>query len=416
MSSTSTSPIPFRPRPKTNRVVMWEGKVGQVVTREIPFPRIEEPEDVIVRITTSALCGTDLHVYRGFMGSPNVPYSLGHEGMGVVHEIGPAVDSFKVGDRVIIAFPSDRPIPTKNSTVLQLAGFGLGSLFGDLQGLQAEYVRVPFADSSLVGIPKTLPDKEWLCTGDIFSTAWQGLTWSGFEAGDSVAVFGAGPVGLLCAYSAVIRGASAVYVVDHIRQRLDKAESIGPAVRAIDFTKPGHRASEQILALSPGGVNRAVDCVGEEALNEKLERQQDYILRECVHVTAVGGGIGVPGATTVVPKSEGAPLADEIAPEIAFPIAQFWTRGLSMKASFVDPVVTMPMLLRLIESGRAKPGFIVDEPAHDLSDAPRQYERFNRGEVIKVLFKGAPRPEEWEEEEWERDAGEANGHGAQNGV
>lgn len=139
MSSASTSPIPHRPRPRTNRVVVWEGKVGQVVVREIPFPRIEDPEDVIVRITTSAICGTDLHTYRGYFGSPNVPYSVGHEGMGVVHEVGPAVDSFKVGDRVVInASSSDRPIATKNSTVLKFDSYGVGSLFGDLQGLQGE--------------------------------------------------------------------------------------------------------------------------------------------------------------------------------------------------------------------------------------------------------------------------------------
>ncbi|KAL8415429.1 hypothetical protein RB596_006152 [Gaeumannomyces avenae] len=398
MSSTSTCPIPFRPRPKTNRVVMWEGKVGQVVTREIPFPRIEEPEDVIVRITTSALCGTDLHGTAASWAAQTSPTRWATRAWAWCTRSAPPSTASR--SATASSSPSRRTGPSRQRTAPSCSWPGSGS------------------DRCLVTSRacRTLPDKEWLCTGDIFSTAWQGLTWSGFEAGDSVAVFGAGPVGLLCAYSAVIRGVSAVYVVDHIRQRLDKAESIGPAVRAIDFTKPGHKASEQILALSPGGVNRAVDCVGEEALNEKLERQQDYILRECVHVTAVGGGVGVPGATTVVPKSEGAPLADEIAPEIAFPIAQFWTRGLSMKASFVDPVVTMPMLLRLIESGRAKPGFIIDEPTHDLSDAPRQYERFNRGEVIKVLFKGAPRPEEWEEEEWERDAGEANGHGGQNGV
>lgn len=293
----------------------------------------------------------------------------------------------------------------------------LAGWLGKLTTNSAEYVRIPFADSSLVGIPKMLPDRQWLFVGDIFSTAWQGLSWSGFQAGDSVAVFGAGPVGLLCAYSAVIRGASTVYVVDHVRQRLDKAESIGPGVKAIDFTVPGKKASDQILALSPGGVNRSVDCVGEEAVDEKLQRAQDYVLRECVRVTAVGGGVGVPGFTGVVPKSAGAPRAEDIAPEMLFPISEFWFRNLSMKAAVVDPIVTMPMLLRLIESGRARPGFIVDEPAHDLADAPRQYERFNRGEVVKVLFKGAPRPEEWEEEEWEKDAGEeTNGHATQNGA
>lgn len=212
---------------------------------------------------------------------------------------------------------------------------------------------MPFADSSLIPIPNRLPDKEWLFLGDIFTTGWMALKGAGFEAGDSVAVFGAGPVGLMAAYSACIRGASRIYVVDHVQQRLDKAREIGPGVVPIDFTKPGQSASEQILALDGGGVNRAVDCVG------------------------------------------------QIQPEILFGFPEFWLRGLKLGAVLADPAKMAPTLSRLVDAGRARPGFIVDEGPFDLDEAPELYRRFNEQKIIKVLFKGAPRPEEWEE--WEKD-------------
>ncbi|CAI0649684.1 unnamed protein product, partial [Colletotrichum noveboracense] len=196
--------------------VVWEGKPYEMaVKHDIPVPRITEPEDAIIRITTSAICGSDLHTYHGFFGSHEVPFAMGHEAMGIVEEIGDAVDSFKVGDRVVVGFPQDGYVQTQNYLQLELVTYGFGQDFGGIGGLQTEYVRVPHADSSLFKIPKRLPDKEWLFIGDIFPTAWEGLTWSGFQPGDTVAVFGAGPVGLMCAYSAIIRGAALVYVVDH---------------------------------------------------------------------------------------------------------------------------------------------------------------------------------------------------------
>ncbi|KAI6309885.1 hypothetical protein MCOR34_006614 [Pyricularia oryzae] len=381
--------------PKTVRAVFHDA-VGKVSVRHVPFPELKEPEDAIVRITTSAICGSDLHNYRGFYGPENYPYRAGHEAMGVVHKIGPAVDSLKVGDRVVIAFPDDHPIRTENTTVPDIDFF-----FDPEFGLQTEYARVPFADSSLIPIPNRLPDKEWLFLGDIFTTGWMALNGAGFEAGDSVAVFGAGPVGLMAAYSACIRGASRIYVVDHVQQRLDKAREIGPGVVPIDFTKPGQRASEQILTLDGGCVNRAVDCVGQECLNRELVVQQDYVLRECVAVTAAGGGVGVAGVHIVLPPAPGRPNVGQIQPEILFGFPEFWLRGLKLGAVLADPAKMAPTLSRLVDAGRARPGFIVDEGPFDLDEAPELYRRFNEQKIIKVLFKGAPRPEEWEE--WEKD-------------
>ncbi|TLD18516.1 hypothetical protein PspLS_10296 [Pyricularia sp. CBS 133598] len=382
--------------PKTVRAVFHDAP-GKVSVRHVPFPELKEPEDAIVRITTSAICGSDLHSYRGFYGPEDYPYRAGHEAMGVVHKIGPAVDTFKVGDRVVLAFPDDHPIRTENSTFPNDIDFFFDPEFG----LQTEYARVPFADSSLIPIPNRLPDKEWLFLGDIFTTGWMALNAAGFEAGDSVAVFGAGPVGLMAAYSACIRGASRIYVVDHIQERLDKAREIGPGVIPIDFTKPDQKASEQILALDKGGVNRSVDCVGQECLNRELKIQQDYVMRECIAVTAAGGGVGVAGVHVTLPPAPGRPNIGQISPEILFAMPEFWLRGLKLGSVLGDPAKMAPTLSRLVDSGRARPGFIVDQAPFDLDDAPELYRRFNEQKIIKVLFKGAPRPEEWEE--WEKD-------------
>ncbi|KAF4998649.1 hypothetical protein FGRMN_2975 [Fusarium graminum] len=147
-------------------------------------------------------------------------------------------------------------------------------------------------DSSLAKIPQKPNDKEWPPFADVFPIGCSTLARSGFEAGDIVAVFGGGAVGLMCAYSAITRGVFLVYVIDHVASRLAKLASI--SAQPINFTRGG-KASEQILALRPPGVNRAVNCVGEVYLNDELKPQQDYISREAVKVNTSGGGIGIAG-------------------------------------------------------------------------------------------------------------------------
>ncbi|EHA56357.1 alcohol dehydrogenase [Pyricularia oryzae 70-15] len=405
MSSKLHSDLAHHPKsPKTMRAVIFVG-LGEVETRDVPFPEIEEPEDVILRITTSAVCGSDLHNYRGYFGPPKFPYPIGHEAVGVVYKVGPAVDSFKVGDRVITAIPDDRPITTKNA----FTSPGLDLLLGGEFGTQAEYMRIPFADSSLIPIPNRISDKEWIMVSDAFATAWQGLDWAGFQPGDSVAVFGAGPVGLMAAYSASLRGASRIYIVDHNQQRLDKALEIGSAVIPINFLT--EKASDQILKTSPGGVNRAIDCVGQEGVNQKLKIEWDYVLRECIRVTTTGGGIGLVGAYVKFAKSEGVPNADEVPAELSVPVAELFAKQLSVKAGTMDPTRTARQMVSLVENGRAKPSFVIDEGPFDLDQAPQLYRRFNEGKIIKVLFRGAPRPEEWEQcGEKGAPEGHVNGH------
>ncbi|KAF5018065.1 hypothetical protein F66182_9964 [Fusarium sp. NRRL 66182] len=373
------------------RAVQWEGQVGDMAVNMVPRPKLVAPEDAVVRITTSAICGSDLHIYHGLFGVDET-HGVGHEAVGVVEQVGSAVDLFKPGDRVIVVcfaqdgnlLPKPGLLPLEQSVV----GHGLGSDFGSQDGLQAEYVRVPWADSSLAKIPRGLDDKEWLPLADVFPTGWSALAWSGFQPGDTVAVFGAGGVGLMCAYSAIIRGASLVYVIDHVASRLAKAASIG--AMPINFTRGG-KASEQILALRPSGVTRAVDCVGEVGLNDNLEPQQDYILREAVKMTSAGGGVGVAGVYVSAFLNEFKGTDQVIGPdlksEISFPIAEAWFKGIRVQGGLADIKENIEALAALVKNGRARPGFIFSGE-YTLDEASLAYKRFDKWEETKVAFKG----------------------------
>ncbi|KAF4442933.1 hypothetical protein F53441_11577 [Fusarium austroafricanum] len=371
--------------------VQWEGNIREMSTNIVQRPKIIDPEDAVVRITTSAICGSDLHIYHGLYGTKE-KFGVGHEAVGIVEEVGSAVDFFKKGDRVlVVCFAEDGNLLPKPSLLPMgqpLIGHGQGSLFNNDSGLQAEYARIPWADSSLAKIPYGLEDKEWLPLTDAFPTGWSALSWSGFQPGDTVAVFGAGGIGLMCAYSAIIRGASLVYVIDHVDSRLAKATSIG--AQAINFTRGG-KASDQILALRPTGVTRAIDCVGEVCLNDNLKPQQDYILREAVKITTNEGGIGIAGvhAAALIGEATGEQeRKPDFKAEISFPIAEAWVKGIRIQGGLVDLKGSIRALVDLVNNGRARPGFLFSNE-YSLEDAAVAYRRFEQHEETKVMFKGA---------------------------
>ncbi|KAL3448210.1 chaperonin 10-like protein [Aspergillus insuetus] len=251
--------------PTTMRALLLSG-VYNVTVQNIPVPQLLFPTDAIVKLTSSASCGSDLFAYRGF--APEQPaYVPGHEGIGHVAQVGSAVTSLSVGDYVITA----------------------------------EYERVPAANANLIPLPiplnETTPTLEnsFMTIGDIFSTGWTVVMWSGFQPGDSVAVFGAGPVGLMAAYSALPRGASRVYSVDHI------------------------------LAHELEGVHRAVDCVGMKGLNAQLQFEPSIVTRQMINVTGFEGGIGQIGVYDYVP---------------GFPISDFWVKVLKYQANLVNLVAS----------------------------------------------------------------------------
>ncbi|KAI8277614.1 hypothetical protein K4K60_006873 [Colletotrichum sp. SAR11_57] len=364
------------------RGIMYRGVPGEMTLENIPMPTILNQTDAVVRITTSALCGSDLHVYRGYQGGAP-PWNMGHEAIGYISELGSAVSGLEVGDYVIIPDTVNHGRLEMEPTALDF--YGNGAVVTD--GLQSEYARVRFADSNLIPIPltrettNTTIEQDYLTISDIFATGWASLDFSGFETGDTVAVFGAGPVGLLAAYSAVLRGASKVYVVDYVQARLNRAASIGAI--PINFVTSDPVA--QILAAEPNGVTRSIDCVGIEALNSTLEHEPNIILNQMVNLTHVGGGIGQVGVYMAQPDSPGSPLGSTFSPIASFPLSDFFGKRLKFQAGPVDPKVYAPMLVELISSGKASPHFVASASI-SIEDVPAYYARFNAHDEIKVFI------------------------------
>jgi threonine dehydrogenase-like Zn-dependent dehydrogenase len=377
-----------RPGKKTMRAVVWEGKPYEMVVRNIPRPEIIHSQDAIVRITTAAICGTDLHTYHGNFGSSAPPWTMGHEGVGVIVEVGHAIEHFKVGDRVLIPCAANCGFFSVNKRLEDLGHlYGAGPDFSADGGAQAAYLHVPFADDSLVAIPDDFSsDLDWLFLTDVFITAWAGLNYAHFQAGDSVAVFGAGPVGLLCAYAAILRGASKVYAIDHVRDRLDKAASIGAI--PIDFSSDAGTASEQILRRQPLGVERSVDCIGQECVSHYIKPQQNYVLQEAIRVTKYDGGIGIVGAYIAQGKSAGAPRGESMDKDLALAVPELFKKNLAIGSGPIHPSLygIMPTALELVKSGRAKLSWIVTSQI-GIEDAPKAYERFDQKLEIKVVIR-----------------------------
>ncbi|KAK4508647.1 hypothetical protein PRZ48_002386 [Zasmidium cellare] len=377
----------------TMLAVRFHGTPFSVQVDTIPIPTLSAPTDAVVRLTTAAICGSDLHNYRGTAPSADgeVPYVLGHEGVGYVHEVGEAVGSLSVGDPVVIPFNTPEGHLHTDLTRSLYASYGQG---GELGGTQAEYIRIPLADEALIPVPSFITtdpatnetislENDYVMVSDIFATGWAALDYAGFHAGDTVAVFGAGPVGLMAAYSAIIRGAAKVYSIDYVSHRLELAESIGATPINFRDSDP----VDQILAREPNGVARSVDAVGYEQLNTNLTLQSDVILHNMLRVTSPGGGLGTVGVYNPrTNSSTSAPRADTIQEPLSFDMSSFFGSALKWQAGASDPIALAPWLVSLVSSGRARPGFIVEEEV-GIEEAVEAYARFERRGVSKVVIK-----------------------------
>ncbi|MGW4522246.1 glutathione-independent formaldehyde dehydrogenase [Amycolatopsis sp. NPDC004378] len=376
------------------KAVVYRGPRRVEVT-DVPDPGIEQPTDAIVKISTTNICGSDLHMYEG---RTNVEEGkvLGHENMGFVVEVGAGVNRMKVGDRVSVPFNvacgSCRNCESGWTSFclranpidgMDGAAYGYANM-GPYAGGQAEYLRVPWADFNLLELPSgTEYENDFTMLSDIFPTGWHGTELAGMRPGDRVAVFGAGPVGLLAAHSAVIRGASEVYVVDKERDRLALAEKIGTIPVDLSEADP----VEQITAATGGaGVDCGVEAVGYQAHDHSGEEHPELVLDNLVKVVRSTGGIGVVGV--YVPDDPGA--ADEGAKHgrIGWDFGSFFTKGQHMGTGQA-PVKRYNRQLRdLIITGRATPSFLV---SHELTldQAVEGYDKFDRREDgwTKVLLR-----------------------------
>ena len=283
-------------------------KPFEVAVETVPDPVIKHPNDVIVKITSSCICGSDLHMYEGRTAAePGIIF--GHENMGIIEELGSAVKSLSVGDRVVMPFNvacgfcknCQRGFTGFCTTVNPgFAGGAYGYVaMGPWRGGQAEYLQVPFADFNCLPLPAGDQfEADFALLADIFPTGYHGAELADVSPGESVAVFGCGPVGLMAAYSSVIRGAAEVYAIDHVQERLDKAESIG----AIPINFDNGNPVEQIKDIrNDSGVDKGIDAVGYQAAAQgssaaggEQDEIPNVVLNQMIDVVKPTGAMGIP--------------------------------------------------------------------------------------------------------------------------
>jgi glutathione-independent formaldehyde dehydrogenase len=363
------------------RAVVYNGP-KDVSVNEVPDAAIEAPTDVIVRITATNICGSDLHMYEG-RTSLEPGTVIGHENLGEVVEVGSGVVSVKVGDRVCLPFNvacgfcknCERGLTGFCLTVNPpSAGGAYGyAEMGPYRGGQAEYLRVPFADFNALQLPEDSVEKEndYVMLADIFPTGWHGTRLAKVQPGESVAVYGAGPVGTMAAYSAVLQGAAEVFVIDHIAERLAVAEKFGAA--GIDSSKAD--PVEQIKDATGGeGVDRGVEAVGYQAHDAQGNEAPNLTMNSLVEIVRPTGSIGVVGV--FVPEDPGA--SDELAKkgQLAFDFGKFFFKGQSIATGQANVKHYNRYLRDLIHRDKASPALLV---SHNLSldDAPYAYHHFN---------------------------------------
>ena len=375
------------------KAVVYNGP-RDVEVKTVPDAKIERHTDVLVKITSTNICGSDLHMYEG-RTNMEAGRILGHENLGVVIEVGKAVDRVKVGDRVCLPFNigcgfcenCERGLTGFCLTVNP--GFAGGAYgfagMGPFSGGQAELLRVPYGDFNCLVLPPDAQEKEgdYVMLSDIFPTGYHATELAGVKPGDTVVIYGAGPVGLMAAYSANLKGASKVMVVDTHKDRLKLAEQIGAI--AVDDTEGG--GVDRVMALTNGkGADRGCECVGYQCCNMHREEVPNLTMNNLVKTVKATGGIGVVGV--FLPEDPGA--KDKLAKEgkLAFDFGQFWVKGQHVATGQANVKAYNRKLSNLIEAGKAKPSWII---SHELTldQAPDAYKNFDERKTgwTKVVLK-----------------------------
>jgi len=366
------------------KAVVYRGE-RDVRVEDVEDPTIDAPTDAIIRITTSAICGSDLHMYEGRTGAePGIVF--GHENMGIVEEVGDGVSDLKTGDRVVLPFNVACGFcrnceNNKTGFCLNVnEGFAGGAYgyvsMGPWRGGQAEYLKVPFADFNALRLPEGEEhEHDFAMLADIFPTGYHATELAGVGPGDTVAVYGAGPVGQMAAYSARLRGASEIYVVDKVEERLRLAEEHSGAI-PVNFAEVD--APAFILDATDGGTDTGIDAVGYQAQKPDGEDEVPaMVLNNLVTSTRATGRLGVVGL--YVPSDPGAPTEEAANGRLLFDIGTFFEKGLKMGTGQADVKAYNRQLRDLIIAGRAEPSFVVSKRV-PLEDAPDAYARFDRRE------------------------------------
>jgi glutathione-independent formaldehyde dehydrogenase len=363
------------------RALIYQGP-REVAVTDVPDARIERPTDVLVRVTSTNICGSDLHMYEG-RTSVEPGKVLGHENLGEVIEVGAAVDRVKVGDLVCLPFNiacgfcknCERGYTGFCRTVNP--GFAGGAYgyadMGPYNGGQAELLRVPYGDFNCLRLPPDARDKQndYVMLADIWPTGYHATELAQVQPGDSVAVYGAGPVGLMAAYSATLKGASKVLVVDRQPDRLALAEKIG----AVPIDDSRGDPVEQILDQTGGeGADKGCECVGWQAHDLGGKERPSETMNNLIKSVRATGALGVVGV--FVPQDPQSPDTLMRDGEVALDFGLFFQKGLRMGSGQADVKRYNRQLRDLIAAGRAEPSFLVSHNL-GLDQAPDAYRHFD---------------------------------------
>ena len=386
------------------KALCWFGK-NDVRVEDVPEPKILNPRDAILKITRTAICGSDLHLYDGYIPTMRKGDILGHEFMGEVVELGEGVRNLSIGDRVVVPFPiacgscffcqkglfsacdNTNPNAWMQEKVYGFSGagiFGYSHMMGGYSGGQAEYVRVPFADVGPVKVPEEIDDEKVLFLTDIFPTGYMAAENCDIQAGDTVAVWGCGPVGQFAVRSAFLLGAGRVIAIDRFPERLKMAEEAG--AETLDYTKVD---VFDALREKTGGIgpDSCIDAVGLEAHGTTVDAVYDRVktalflatdrtnaLRGAIMACRKGGTVSVPGVY--------GGFLDK------FPFGPAFNKGLTFKMGQTHVHRYLRPLLERVQNGDIDPSFVITHRMR-LEDAPAGYETFNnkQDDCIKIVLK-----------------------------
>ncbi|CAO3454890.1 alcohol dehydrogenase catalytic domain-containing protein [Azospirillum brasilense] len=389
------------------RALVWHGK-EDIRCDTVTDPELEQPRDAIVKVTSCAICGSDLHLFHNFIPAMLPGDIMGHEMMGEVVEVGPeAKHKLKVGDRVVVPFTiicgECDQCKRGNFSVCEATNrkkyladkvfghptaglFGYTHLTGGYPGGQAEYLRVPFADATHIKVPDGIPDEKVLFLGDIFPTGWQAAVQCDIQPTDTVAIWGCGPVGQMAIRSAVLLGAKQVIAIDHLPERLEMAEAGGAITINFDEESVVERLNELTGGLGP---EKCIDAIGMEAhvspsmpdtvydrAKQMLGAESDrpHVLREMIYVCRPAGVISIPGVY--------GGLVDKI------PMGQLMNKGLTIRTGQTHVNRWTDDLLRRIEEGQIDPSFVITHTV-SLDEGPEMYKVFRdkQDSCVKVVLK-----------------------------
>lgn len=376
---------------------------GKITCDTIDDPIIKNSDDIILKVTSTAICGSDLHIFSGGIPQPR-PMVLGHEFMGIIEEVGKGVTHLKPGDRVVVPFPvacgscffcnHELPGHCENSNpehygpegglLTEKGGalFGYTDLYGGYDGGQAQYVRVPYANFGPRVVPENLTDEQVLFLTDIFPTGYTGIDWGEVKGGEIVAIFGAGPVGIMAAKSAWLRGAARVVVVDTLQYRLDKAKATAHCETILWEDGP-KGVVEQIRAITQGrGADVCVDAVGfepERSFLDKakavvnLEKGSVKVLEACMSAVRRGGIVSVLGVYPTTYDN--------------FPVGQFFDKGIILKGGQAPAHKHIDKLLGYVQEGKVTLDDIITHRL-PLTEIAHGYDIFNKKEdgCVKVVL------------------------------